>query len=171
METPATTGEQGASAQAGIMSRLKETTTAQLSRQKERATDGLGSVAQAVRQSTQPLREQKYDTLARYIEQGADQLEKLSRQIKEKNVEQIVEDAQRFARQRPALFIGAAFALGVVGARFLKSSADRNRNAAAERYADGSGEGMTNLRRTSVAPTNAIETMKETAKWTTKQRA
>jgi drug/metabolite transporter (DMT)-like permease len=32
-------------------------------------------------------------------------------------------------------------------------------------------KGMTNLRRTSVAPTNAIETMKETAKWTTKQRA
>jgi hypothetical protein len=31
--------------------------------------------------------------------------------------------------------------------------------------------GLTNLRRTNVAPTNAIETMKETAKWTTGQRA
>ena len=31
--------------------------------------------------------------------------------------------------------------------------------------------GLTNLRRTNVAPTNAIETMKETARWTTGQRA
>jgi hypothetical protein len=31
--------------------------------------------------------------------------------------------------------------------------------------------GLANLRRTSVAPTNAIETMKETARWTTGQRA
>jgi len=31
--------------------------------------------------------------------------------------------------------------------------------------------GLTNLRRTSVAPTKAIETMKETARWTTGQRA
>ena len=32
-------------------------------------------------------------------------------------------------------------------------------------------KGLTNLRRTSVSPTNAIETMKETARWTTGQRA
>lgn len=32
-------------------------------------------------------------------------------------------------------------------------------------------KGLTNLRRTSVAPTNAIESMKETARWTTGQRA
>ncbi len=32
-------------------------------------------------------------------------------------------------------------------------------------------KGLANLRRTSVAPTNAIETMKETARWTTGQRA
>jgi hypothetical protein len=31
--------------------------------------------------------------------------------------------------------------------------------------------GLANLRRTSVAPTNAIESMKETARWTTGQRA
>ena len=31
-------------------------------------------------------------------------------------------------------------------------------------------KGLTNLRRTSVAPIKAIETMKETATWTTKQR-
>ena len=31
-------------------------------------------------------------------------------------------------------------------------------------------KGLANLRRTNVAPTNAIETMKETARWTTGQR-
>ena len=33
---------------------------------------------------------------------------------------------QRFARRQPAVFIGSAFALGLVGARFLKSSRQQN---------------------------------------------
>jgi len=34
---------------------------------------------------------------------------------------------QRFARKQPALFVGSAFAIGVIGARFLKSSNDHRR--------------------------------------------
>jgi hypothetical protein len=126
MEKADTTGS--TAHQAGIMSRVRESTTAQLSHQKARATDGLGSVAQAVRQSTQQLREQQHDTLAQYIEQAADQLEKLSTRLKDKDVTELLDDAQRFARQRPALFVGSAFVLGVIGARFLKSSAERDGN-------------------------------------------
>lgn len=119
----------GASAQAGIMGRVRESTTAQLSHQKERATDGLGSVAQAMRQSTQQLREQRHDTIAQYVQQAADQLEQLSTRLKEKDVGELVADAQRFARERPALFVGSAFALGVIGGRFLKSSSESDGHA------------------------------------------
>jgi ElaB/YqjD/DUF883 family membrane-anchored ribosome-binding protein len=122
MEHAATTGTQGATAQTGLMDRVREGATTQLSRQKERATDGLGTVAQAVRQSTQPLRDQQHDTIAYYVEQAAQQLETLSTRLKEKDVSELVADAQRFARQRPALFIGSAFAVGLIGARFFKSS-------------------------------------------------
>jgi hypothetical protein len=105
-----------------MMSKVREKATEQLSTQKDKATDGLGSVAQAVRQSTQQLRDQQHDTLAGYVEQAADQIDRLSKTLRNKDVGELFEDAQRLARRNPSLFIGSAFVLGVVGARFLKSS-------------------------------------------------
>jgi hypothetical protein len=115
---------------AGLVDKVKDGTVSQLSTQKDRATDGIGSVAQAVRQSTQQLREQKHDTIAQYVEQAAAQLERFSNTLKEKNVSEILDEAQRFARRNPALFVGGAFALGLLSARFFKSSRDQ--------YGDGS---------------------------------
>ncbi|MCA1560064.1 MAG: hypothetical protein LC753_13025 [Acidobacteria bacterium] len=116
--TPQTSGN-------GIADRVRERASAQLTTQKERATDGLGTIAQAVRQSTQQLRNQQHETIAQYIEQAADQLERFSTRLKEKNVSELLNDAQQLARRQPALFIGGAFAVGLLGARFLKSSSDR----------------------------------------------
>ena len=107
----------------GLMTRVRESASAQLASQKDRATDGLGSVAQAVRQTTQQLREQHHDTVAGYVDQAADQIERLSRRLKQKDVGELIGDAQRLARRQPALFIGSAFAIGLLGARFMKSSA------------------------------------------------
>ena len=125
---------------AGLMDRVKESATSQLGAQKDRATDGIGSVAQAVRQSTQQLRDQKHETIAQYVEQAADQLERFANRLKDKNVGDLAREAQDLARRRPAIFIGSAFALGLLGARFIKSSSDnaRARRTAAD-YAYGDG--------------------------------
>jgi hypothetical protein len=95
-----------------------------LNTQKDRATDGLGSIAQAVRQTTGKLREDRQDMVAQYVEQAADQIERFSNSLREKDVSELLEDAQRFARRQPALFIGGSFAVGLLAARFLKSSRD-----------------------------------------------
>src|SRR3954464_374505 len=121
-------GAQGSGQGGGIVDRVRDKAAAQLSSQKDRATDGLGSVAQAVRQSTQQLRDQKHDTIAGYVEQAADQIEKFSQRLRDKDVGELLDDAQRLGRRRPAVFIGSAFALGVIGARFLKSSSDDDRD-------------------------------------------
>jgi len=126
MEHTEFSGGQSTNRSAGIMGRVRDSANTQLSQQKDRATEGIGSVAQAVRQTTHQLREQQHDTIAQYIEQAADQLENFSTRLKEKNVNELVDEAQRFARQRPALFVGSAFALGLIGARFLKSSSERS---------------------------------------------
>ncbi len=123
-----------AGTKSGIMDRVRERATAQLSTQKDRATDGLGSVAQAVRQSAQPLRDHKQDAIAQYVEKAADKIDSFSTQLKNRDVNELVNDVQRFARRQPALFVGSAFALGVIGARFLKSSADDNRHDRADHY-------------------------------------
>jgi len=106
----------------GIVSYVKDSATAQLTTQKDRGTDALGRVAEAVRSSTQKLRDERHDTIAGYVDKAADQIENWSRRLRDKDVNELVSDVQRLARRQPAVFIGSAFALGLVGARFLKSS-------------------------------------------------
>lgn len=104
------------------MTRMRDSAASQLAAQKDRATDQLGSVARAVRSSTQQLREQHHDTAAGYVDQIADQIERLSQGLRQKNLAELLDDAQRLARRQPAVFIASAFAVGLVAARFLKSS-------------------------------------------------
>jgi len=131
----------------GLMDKVRQGATSQLSTQKTKATDGIGTVAQAVRQASQQLRTQQHETIANYIDQAANQLEQFSTRLRDKDVGELMRDAQQFARRRPAVFIGSAFAIGLLGARFLKSSRDRQargdgRNAYARPstgYRTGSG--------------------------------
>ncbi len=122
----------------GVIDRVKERAAAQLSTQKDKATDGLGSVAQFVRQGTQQLRDQQHDTLAGYVEQAANQIDRFSQQLRTKDVSELVNDAQRLARRNPAVFIGSAFAIGIIGARFFKSSSQGDEPWRSDRaYGDG----------------------------------
>jgi hypothetical protein len=121
-------GRNNAAGTTGLMDKVRDGAVSQLNTQKDRATDRFGSVVQAVRQSTQQLREQQHDSIADYVDQAAGQLERFSNTLKEKNVSELLDEAQRFARRNPALFIGGAFALGLVSARFFKSSRDRSRD-------------------------------------------
>jgi hypothetical protein len=103
--------------------------------QKDRAAVGLGSVAQALRQTGQQLREQDQAGVTDYIDRAASQVERVSGYLQGRDVGQLVDDVEDFARRQPALFLGGAFVLGLLGARFLKSS----RPAMA--YRGGSGGG------------------------------
>ena len=52
----------------GVLDRVKQSATTQLTQQKERGVEALASVAQAVRSSTQGLRAEKHDSIARYVD-------------------------------------------------------------------------------------------------------
>ena len=119
-ETNSTSVEVGTTP--GVMDRVREGATSQLSSQKDRAMDSLGSLARAMRQSTQSFRDIQQDTVADYVERAGHQIEQLSVRLRERDARELLHDAQRFARRRPMVFIGSAFVLGVVAARFLKSS-------------------------------------------------
>jgi hypothetical protein len=106
-----------------LVSKLRQGATTQLNNQKERATEGIGSVVQAVRQSSRQLRQEHHETIAGYVEQAADQIDRFSQRLRDRDVTQLIGDVQRFSRRQPAAFVSGAFALGLIAARFLKSSA------------------------------------------------
>jgi hypothetical protein len=118
------TGEsqRGENQDAGWMDRVRERAGEQLTTQKNRATEGIGSIASAVRNTTQELRQQQHDTIAEYVATAADQLDRLSTRLQNKEVSELFRDAQNLARRQPVMFVGSAFLLGLVGARFFKSS-------------------------------------------------
>jgi hypothetical protein len=112
-----------------LASQAQEQTTKQvesgLAKGKNQAAETLSGVAQSLRFSSQQLREQNQGGVSRYTERAADQVERLSNYLQSADATEIVDRVEDFARRQPALFLGGAFTLGLLGARFLKSSRRR----------------------------------------------
>jgi hypothetical protein len=106
----------------GVVDQMKDRAVKELSSQKGRATGELDAVAQAVRDASHRLRDEQHESVATYVEGAAAGLERLSRAIRDKDLNELLHDAQRLARRQPAWFLGGSFALGLLAARFLKSS-------------------------------------------------
>ena len=94
----------------------------QLETQLDRATDSLGGLTAALRQTGDQFKGQNIPFVPDYAEQFAGQLDRVSAYLKDNDVEQLARDAESFARRNPALFIGGAFLLGIGIARFIKAS-------------------------------------------------
>src|SRR3712207_3661081 len=93
-----------------------------LSRGKTQAAETLRTVADSLLNTGQQLRERDQEPVSRYVDQFADRVQRFSNYLQSTDVSEIVDSTEDFARRRPALFLGGAFALGLLGARFLKSS-------------------------------------------------
>lgn len=109
------------------LSQVKEKTTDLLSEQKENLTSGISSVAKSIRQVSENLQNTNEpnkigQVTARYSSDLARQLDKFSRYIENADVRDLGRDLKDYARRQPALFIGGAFTLGLLAARFLKTS-------------------------------------------------
>ena len=98
-----------------------------LDEKKTELASGLTSVADTIRQVGDTLRQTDEqtgitDTAAKYSNSLAQQVEQLSGYFEHKDMRDMVRDVETFARRNPAVFIGGAFVLGILAARFLKSS-------------------------------------------------
>lgn len=104
-----------------------EKATTVIEEKKGDLASGLTTAADTIRQVTSTLRETDEqtgitDTAAQYGDSLAQQIEKISQYFERNDVRVMVRDVETFARRNPAVFIGGAFALGLLAARFLKSS-------------------------------------------------
>ena len=124
-----TAGSTGQPQNNRLADQLKTRASDALSQQKDRAAQGLGSIVEAVRSTGRQLGDPNEPGIAKYMNSAADSLQRWISTFEHKEIREIVEDVQEFGRRRPALFIGASFGAGLLGARFLKSSArDSNRS-------------------------------------------
>jgi hypothetical protein len=108
---------------------VQEKATSRLDQQKQTLVEGLGSVAEGIRQMGENLGKTEQGGVVRLTAQYGDtlagQLERFSGYLNEREVGDLVGEAEDFARRNSTYFVGGAFLLGLMGARFLKSSTPR----------------------------------------------
>jgi hypothetical protein len=112
--------------------RAREQVRSQFADQKERAAGSLESVADALRQAGQGLRDHEQAALGDYVQGAAEMVERVSDYLSRRDMDQLVREVEDMARRQPGLFVGGAFALGFLAARFLKSSRSNGRTIAAQ---------------------------------------
>jgi len=121
-ETVGQVTDQAQQAAGQVMDQARQQVSLRFAGQKDRAAEGLTSVAHALRQTSQQLRGQDQQAVTGYIESAASQVERVSNYLKQNDLGGLIDDVEQFARRQPALFLGGTFVLGLLGARFLKSS-------------------------------------------------
>jgi len=120
------------------LGQVKEKAATVIGEQKSTLASGIHSVADSIRQVGENLGSSDDNQVAalagKYGETLAGQVEKFSSYIDDKELKELVSDVEQFARRNPILFVGGAFALGVLAARFLKSS---SRNQSSKKRSQG----------------------------------
>jgi len=115
-------GGGGGSDSTPVMEKATEQVTSRLDMGKEYVAEAVTGVAKALRQTSHHLREEgAQPMLAQYADRGAEQIENLSGYLNRRDTNQIITDVEGFARRQPVAFAGAAFTLGMLAVRFLKS--------------------------------------------------
>jgi len=129
----------------GILDKAKETAsgtydavatqaTSKIEEHKGELSSGLRTLADTFRKTGTDLKQTGQptpltDVTARYTGTAANQIEKVASYFERKDLKAMMRDTEAFARRNPAIFLGAAFALGMVAARFLKSSSPDGRTS------------------------------------------
>lgn len=97
---------------------------ARLDEAKDTAARQVGELAGTVDETAGRLAERD-SSLAGQAGDLAARLERLAESLRSRSLDDLIADAQSFARQNPALFLLGSAAVGVVLSRFLKASGER----------------------------------------------
>jgi hypothetical protein len=104
-----------------------------LGESKGQLADQFGGIAAALRRTTEHLRSEDQQRIAGLTDTVARQVEQVADYLRNKDAGAMRQDLENLARRQPALMIGGALILGLIGARFIKSSERRGRR----HYRDG----------------------------------
>ncbi|HYF38644.1 MAG TPA: hypothetical protein VD930_03065 [Gemmatimonadales bacterium] len=113
----------------------RERAGSSLGESKGQFAEQFGTIADALRRTTEHLRSEDQERIAGLTDTVARQVEQVADYLRNKDARAMRQDLENLARRQPALVIGGALVLGLIGARFLKSSERRgSRQFEGERY-------------------------------------
>jgi len=119
-------------------------------------TSGLTSVADSMRKLSGSLGEAEQNPLteysARYAEAAAGKVENVARYFETADIKTVARDVESFARRNPAVFVGSAFTLGLLAARFMKSSSGSTAGAVGSQGQGGNIRSRSSKTTTSSTP-------------------
>ena len=93
-----------------------------LQEQKRQIADRVSGIARALQSAARPLDESQSRVVSRYLEQGAAQVQSLSRRMHERHWGELVADTEDFARRQPTWFVLGAVVTGFVLGRLFWAS-------------------------------------------------
>lgn len=110
----------------GVAHDLREHAEDYAEAQKDHVAQRVGTIAETLRDTSGKLRKQDESAAAGLTDTAADQLDRVSRALREKDVGTMFSEASDLARSHPAIFLGGAVALGFIAGRFLRASGERS---------------------------------------------
>jgi hypothetical protein len=105
-----------------VKERVTEQVETRIADTKVRAAERVSTVAETLKSSSEDLRDRGEERVSHYVEQAADQVERIATYLQDTDVADVVHRVERFARREPAAFMAGAFAVGFLASRLLKSS-------------------------------------------------
>jgi len=120
-------------------SAAQERARAEAQKHTQTATKTLGDFANAVRKAGDELAGADQSPAARLVRQAADGLESLSRNLADKQPEDLLNAVRDFGRRNPAAFVGGAVLLGVALGRFVRASGGGGADASYGGQSQGQG--------------------------------
>src|SRR5918998_1308418 len=122
----------------------RDRASSSLGESKGQFADQFTTMAEALRRTTEHLRTEDQQRIAGLTDTVARQVEQVSDYLRNKDAQAMRQDLENLARRQPALMIGGALILGLIGARFLKSSERRGyRQIQGQQYGRERGYGYT----------------------------
>lgn len=112
---------EGVREQAGDMAQsVKKRARAMADDQKDASADQLHGFARAIDQAADQL-ENEFPQAASYVHEAAQRVDNVSTMIRERSIEELLHEANHFARKNAIAFFGMSLAAGFALSRFLKS--------------------------------------------------
>ena len=118
------------------LEQARDRASTSLGESKSQFADQFGTIASALRRTTEHLRSEDQQRIAGLTETVARQVEQVADYLRSKDATAMRNDLENLARRQPAVVLGGALVLGLIGARFLKSSQrERRFRQDSQRYA------------------------------------